>query len=130
MAHKLEAITAFRPRIKRLPAADNERFLELTTARSTLSRGVVKNVQEAEVETLTGLLAEGRAVNTGTVTYIPSVDLEGNINVRARVDKRILRALNSEGGFRGRFTNAENVGKGQEELVAMWNEAHPDDPVE
>jgi hypothetical protein len=83
----------------------------LTTARSTLSTGVVKNVQEAEVETLIGLLAAGRAVNTGTVTYVPSADLDGNINVRVRVDKRILRALNAGGRFRGRFVNVENGGQ-------------------
>jgi len=31
---------------------------------------------------------------------------------------------------RGRILNAENTGKSDDDLIAMWNEAHPDDPVD
>ena len=43
---------------------------------------------------------------------------------------KVKRALSAPGAFRGRIINAENIGKSSDELVAMWNEAHPDDPVE
>ena len=59
--------------------------------RTTLSTGAVKNVQESEVETLTGLLLDG----------------EYKVNVRA--DKRITRAVNQQGAFRGHIVNAENI---------------------
>jgi hypothetical protein len=32
--------------------------------------------------------------------------------------------------YRGEWRNAENIGKSNEELIALWNKAHPDDPVE
>jgi hypothetical protein len=130
MAKRIQAITSYRPRINLGDAARVERFMELITNRTTLSSGVVKNVQEAEVETLIGLLLEGRPVHTGAAIYTPSIDLDGDLEIKVRVDKRILSALNSPGAFRGRITNAENIGKSSDDLVALWNEAHPDDLVE
>ncbi len=50
------------------------------------------------------------------------------VNIKA--DKRITRAVNQEGAFRGELINAENIGKTGDELVAMWDIDHPDDPVE
>jgi hypothetical protein len=130
MAKKIQAITAYRPRIDCGNVAREERFMELITNRTTLSAGVVKNVQEAEVETLIGLLLDGRPVHTGTAIYTPSIDLSGNLEIKVRVDKRILSTLNSPGAFRGRIKNAENIGKSSDDLVALWNEAHPEDVVE
>lgn len=129
MATKIEAINAYRPRIALGKAADPERFMELITQRTTLSAGVVKNVQESEVETLIGLLLEGRPVHTGIAIYTPSIDLEGKFEVKVRVDARLLRELNGQGAFRGDLLNAENVGKSSEELINLWNEEHPDNPV-
>ena len=50
MATKIEAINAFRPRIILGKAASEERYMELITQRTTLSPGVVRNVQESELE--------------------------------------------------------------------------------
>jgi hypothetical protein len=130
VAKKIQAITAYRPRIDLGDAANEERYMELTTQRTTLSSGVVKNVQEAEVETLIGLLLDGRPIHTGVAIYTPSIDLDGDFEVKVKVDKRILRALNAEGAFRGHIINAEHIGKSAADLVALWNAEHPDDPVE
>lgn len=59
----------------------------------------------------------------------PSIDLEGKIDISVRIDKRILSALNAEGAFSGKLTNAENVGKTSEELAALWNKDHPTDLI-
>jgi len=58
MAELIQAIATYGPKIDLMEAADPKRFMELITQRTTLSAGVVKNVQESEVETLTGLLKE------------------------------------------------------------------------
>jgi hypothetical protein len=132
MAKKIQAVASYGPRIDLIEAADVERFMKLITQRTTLSPGVVKNVQESEVETLIGLLLEGRPVHTGIAIFIPSIDLEGKIDLSVRVDKRILSALNSDGAFSGKLIRGENVGKTSDELVVLWNEEHPEDliPVE
>jgi len=31
--------------------------------------------------------------------------------------------------FGGTIMNRKNIGKSADELVALWNETHPDDPV-
>ena len=103
--------------------------MEFITQRTTLSTGVVRNVQESEVETIIGLLLDGRPVHTGIAIYTPSIELDGDLKVRVRVDKRVLRALNAAGAFRGKIHHRENIGKRSAALVAMWNEEHPDDPV-
>jgi len=130
MAKQIQAINAYRPRLELGDPATAQRYMELVTQRTTLSPGVVKNVQESEVETLIGLLLEGRAVHTGISIYTPSIDLDGDLEVKIRVDARILRELNAKGAFRGRTTNADNIGKAAADLVALWNADHPDDPVE
>jgi hypothetical protein len=130
MANRIKAIKALCPRLELDSPASEERFMELITQRTTLSAGVVKNVQESEVETLTGLLLEGRSVHTGVAVYSPSIGLDGKLTVNVRVDVRILRALNMPGAYRGKIINAGNIGQGAAELVALWNQANPGDPVE
>jgi len=130
MAKRIQAINAYRPRIVWGEPAGEERFMELITQRTTLSTGVVKNVQESRVETLIGLLLEGRRVRTGGAIYSLSIGLDGKYSVKVKPDKRIMQAANLNGAFRGRVANAENIGKTSDDLVAMWNEEHPDNPVE
>ena len=129
MASRIKAIQAYLPRIAFGKFASPKRFMELITQRTTLSPGVVKNVQESEVETLTGLLVEGQIVHTGTAIYRPVIDLDGKISVSAKVDGRLLRALNSPSAFQGEIENAERIGQSSDELVQQWNLNHPEDPV-
>jgi hypothetical protein len=129
MAQKIQAITTYRPRIKKMEAANQDRFMDLITSRTTLSPGVVKNVQESEVETLIGLLLEGRLVHTGIARFTPSIDLDGDIHISVKVDKRIRAALNTPGAFTGQISNSENIGKSGDDLVDLWNTDNPGDPV-
>jgi len=113
-----------------MEAADPQRFMELITQRTTLSAGVVKNVQESEAETLIGFLKEGCPVHTGIAIFRPTIDAQGNLSVSVRVDKRIMAALNSPGAFTGKVNNSANVGKTSQEIAALWNEANPDNLIE
>ncbi len=130
MASFIKAIKALCPRLELSRAASPRHYLELVTRRTTLSTGVVKNVQESELETLADLLLEGRPVHTGVAIYTPSINLKGEIEVKVRVDKRLLNAVGDRNAFRGMIRNVENIGKSADELVALWNEKHPEDPVE
>ena len=129
MASRIKAIHAYCPRIELSKPTSPERFMELITQRTTLSSGVVKNVQESEIEALIGLLLDGQPVHTGTAIYTPSIGLDGNFEINVRVDARILQAINAPKAFRGNLINAENVGKTGNELVELWNKEHPTDQV-
>jgi len=130
MAKLIQAFAVYGPKIDLMEAADPQRFMELITQRTTLSAGVVKNVQESEVETLIGLLKEGRSVHTGIAIFRPSIDAQGNLSVNVRVDKRIIAALNIPGAFTGRINNNANIGLSTEEMVELWNQEHPTDLIE
>ena len=129
MAKLLQAFSKFCPKIDLGEPADPKRFMELITQRTTLSAGVVKNVQESEVETLIGLLKEGRSVHTGIAIFRPTIDAQGNLSVSVRVDKRITAELNVPGAFSGKVNNSANIGKSTEEFVQMWNDDHPEDLI-
>ena len=129
MARKIQAVTAYRPRIRLSDPANVDRYVQLVTQRTTLSPGVVKNVQESEVETLIGLLLEGRPVHTGIAIFTPSIDLDGDVEIKVKLDQRLLNAVNANGAFNGKIINPENVGKTADDLVALWNADHPEDPV-
>ena len=129
MAKLIQAFSAYGPKIDLMEAVQPQRFMELITQRTTLSAGVVKNVQESEVETLTGLLKEGRSVHTGIAIFRPTIDAQGNLSVSVRVDKRIISALNVPGAFTGKVNNSANIGMSTEEMVQLWNEEHPTDLI-
>ena len=129
MAQLIQAIAAYSPKIDLMKALAPRRFMELVIQRTTLSSGVVKNVQESEVETLIGLLREGRPVHTGIAIFTPTIDTQGNLSVSVRVDRRITSALNTPGEFTGTITNSENIGKSSYEYGEKWNAEHPDNLI-
>jgi hypothetical protein len=129
MAKLIQAFAAYGPRVDLMEAADPKRFMELITQRTTLSSGVVKNVQESEVETLIGLLKEGRSVRTGVAIFRPTIDAQGNLSVSVRVDRRITAALNAANAFTGKINNSGNIGKTTDEIVHIWNQEHPEDMI-
>jgi hypothetical protein len=61
-------------------------------------------------------------------SYLPNIRLDGTLDVQHRLDWGLRRDLN-RGKFQGRILNRRNIGKTLDELVALWNAAHPDDPV-
>jgi hypothetical protein len=105
MAQLIQAIAAYGPKIELRKAEDVDTFMKLITRRTTLSSGVVKNVHESEVEELISLLLRGAPVHTGIAVFTPTIDMEGNLSVSVRVDKRILAALNKQGDFKGTILN-------------------------
>ena len=95
MAKLLQAVVADGPKIELMDAAEPPFFMEMLAHRTTLSAGVVRNMQKSEVGALIDLLQEGRPVRTGIAIFTPSVDLQGNLNISMRVDKCMVAALNA-----------------------------------
>ena len=129
MAKLIQAYATYGPRIDLQKAAGPEEFMESITQRTTLSEGVVKNVQASEVETLVSMLKRGQPVHSGVAIFTPTIDAQGNLSVSVRVDKRIISRLNVPGAFKGDITNGENIGKTTDEIVQLWNLAHPEDMI-
>jgi len=130
MAQLIQAIAAYAPKIVLIEAVNARKFMAMLTKRTTLSPGVVKNVQESEVEALIDFLKEGRSVRTGIAIFTPIIDTQGNLSVSVRVDQRIIAALNVPGEFTGNVKNSENIGMSSAEMAAKWNGNFPDNLIE
>ncbi|NJK98521.1 MAG: hypothetical protein HC905_29620 [Bacteroidales bacterium] len=65
----------------------------------------------------------------GLGTYLPSIDTKGELSISHRLDADIKNTLNAKGAYHGDMQFRENIGKTNEEFIAMWNKDHPEDLV-
>ena len=129
MASPISALNHYRPQIEYGETAGWREVAEFLEARTTLSKTDI-------IATLTGLQdavlyfnLQGRGVKLeGLGTYLPNINYQGEIDAAHRLDRRLKRQLN-DGSFSGKIRNKKNIGKTVEQVVAMWNAEHPDDPV-
>jgi HU domain-containing protein len=128
MATKIQAWVEFGPRLEPTDPITAEGMIERIVTASNQSRGSVKAIlDELDVQTEIAL-KEGHIVQLPNGTHFkPSGHKDGSIDVNVRVNPRVVKNLNT--GFRGRWKNAENIGKSEAEIIALWNAAHPEDPI-
>ena len=131
MASRIKAINAYMPRIELGRRAEMEELINLIAARTGLNEGEIRQVLLEMRDSVLFYNLQGRAVKLeGLGTYTPIIQLDGDFKVGHRADVALKKGLNAPGEFRGDIENSENIGKTGDELVAMWNEDHSDDPVE
>jgi hypothetical protein len=129
MAKRIEAWTAFGPRLARAKKIEPEAVIERLVLSTGESRGSVLAVLSHLDDLVEQHLKDGDIVHLPNGThYRPTGKRDGSINVLVRTTPRVVRRVNAE--FRGTWVNAHNIGAGEDELVAQWNAAHPDDPIE
>ncbi len=128
MAKKIQAWVEFGPRIELAATMTSNELIENIVAATNQSRGSVLAVlSELDVQIEAGLKA-GRIVHLPNGThYEPIGKKDGSIDLSVRVNPDVDKRVNSE--FRGKWLNSANFGKSQDEIIALWNEKHPDDLV-
>ena len=128
MAKKIQAWATYGPRIALGDPMTEEDIIENIVAATNQSKGSVLAVlAELDVQLEAGLKA-GRIVRLPNGTrFEPTGKKDGSININVRVQADLDKKVNA--GFRGKWVNSENIGKEEAEIVALWNEAHPDDLV-
>jgi hypothetical protein len=129
MTNKIKAWTAFDPRLKPREPMEPEEIIENIIRVTNQSKGSVLAVlSELDVQLESGLKA-GRVVRLPNGTHFRQVGKkDGSVNIQVRVNPEIDKNVNV--GFRGKWRNAENIGKSEPEIIALWNEAHSEDPIE
>jgi hypothetical protein len=130
MAPRIKAVNAFRPRIEQGNTVQKPELLR-AVSRAT---GIVEGTLDQSIKELRDQIIEfnraGRAVKVeGLGTFSPSIDLEGNLSISFRPDTAFANGLNLPGIFTGTIHNRENIGKTSDQLVALWDEKFPEDPV-
>jgi hypothetical protein len=128
MATKIEAWAAYGPRLEPAQPMTGEELIENIVAATNQSRGSVLAVlSELDIQIEAGLKA-GRIVQLPNGThYRPVGKREGDIDLAVRVNPDVDKRVNA--GFRGKWVNAENIGKTETEIIALWNKDHPGDLI-
>lgn len=129
MASRIQALNHYRPQIEYGETAGWREVAEFLETRTTLSKTDI-------IATLTGLQdavvffnLQGRGVKLeGLGTYLPNINYQGKLDAAHRLDRRLKRRLNTH-SFSGKIRNKRNIGKTSQQIIAMWNAEHPENPV-
>ncbi len=131
MAERINALTAYRPRIVKGQMADVTEVSNLIGGRTSINPGSVQQALMEFLYVLAFFLNSGRPVSLpGLGFFTPSMKLDGTIKVNLRVDKELNNELNKKKrSFKGKINNIANIGKNWDDLVTLWNEEHPEDLI-
>ncbi len=129
MAKKIQAWTVFGPRLEPADPITPEGLIERIVGATNQSRGSVRAVlDELDAQTEIGL-KEGRIVQLPNGTHFrPTGKKDGSIEVDVRVNPELVKKVSQN--FRGKWRNADNIGKTEAEIIVMWNNLHPGDQIE
>lgn len=130
MSTNIKVIGTYRPRINLGKTAQKTELLRAATRATGLVEGTfdlsIREIRDQIIE----FCREGRAVKIdGLGTWTPNLRMDGSFSIQYRPDNALIKGLNLPDVFSGTIVNAENIGKSMDELVALWNAEHPDDPV-
>ncbi len=133
MTYRVKALAEYRPRIASSRPCEMSELARYLSDRTGLHVTQVRFILGELQAGMLNFTRAGRAVRLeGLGTFAPGIDLDGKITVNHRPDTALTNALNTPGFFEGEIIHRENIGKVMDDLVGLWNEAHPEDllPVE
>ncbi len=130
MAQRISAIGTYTPRVQQGDTVHQDELVRWISRATGLNESGVLQVLTELRDAVIYHNQLGRAVKLqGLGTYAPTIRLNGDLNIKHITDTRLRRALNLNGSFQGKIANAEHIGKTPDDLVALWNENHPEDPI-
>jgi hypothetical protein len=130
MAPRIKAVNAYRPRIEQGITVQKPELLRAVSRATSLVEGTVDQTIKEVRDQIIEFNRAGRAVKVESLgTFAPSIDLAGNLAISFRPDPAFANGLNIPGIFAGIILNREHIGKTSDDLVELWNEANPSDPV-
>ncbi len=131
MASKLKAVNTYRPQIIKQGELNLKGLARRVARHSTFSEGEIHGIiMDAVAEMVEGL-KEGYHVRLdGLLIVSPNMKPGGKVNLKVLVDRAVGNTLNTPGLWTAsKVHNWEHMTKSVAGLVAVWNAAHPDDPV-
>ncbi len=130
MAHFVQAITRYGPRIVTTDAVGRDALAELIAASRSVDLATTMTVLEALDYALLAQYRVGTPVTLpGIGRFTPSIKVSGRIRVTYRNDRLLRDALNEAGGYVGRVRNPESIGLSPDDFKRIWDADHPDDEL-
>jgi hypothetical protein len=126
----VKAIFAYTPRVKLGKMVEMEELVHFISGRSPLTEGTVANALAELRDAVVFFAMAGRPVRVkGLGIFAPRIDLNGVLGINQKPDKWLKHQLNLEGEFTGEIVNRDMIGKTSDDLLARWNQEHPEDPI-
>jgi hypothetical protein len=130
MASRIQAIYKYSPHLKQARRVATQDLVDLIVQRTDASESAVCRVLLDLRDALVYFMRQGHSVTIeGLGTYTPTIGLNGRIHIGHRADRTLKRQVRPLENFLGEIIHRENIGRSGDELVALWNAEHPEDPV-
>jgi hypothetical protein len=132
MTKPIQAIGAYRPRIKKRGVARKDDMAKWMAERTLLTEGQARAALSDVAEAAMFYLLNRQDVELeklGKLTM--DIDISGNLTLGLTVEPDFLSRLNA--AFEknaAALENAEHIGKTSAEIYDLWDAEHPDDLVE
>ena len=131
MANRIVAINTYRPRLKLGNTVQMKELVEYIADRTGLNKGDLQIALSELSAAVIFFNKRGEGVKIPDLgTYLPTIGLDGTFGVSHRLNREIKNALNTPGAFSGEILHRDNIGKTAEQLIALWDQDNPTDPVE
>jgi len=130
MANKMNAIGAYRPRIKLGKRIERKDLVIFIARSSNLNESGISQTLLELRDAIIFFNLRGIPVRLeGLGTFYPTIDLDGNFGIGYRPDIELKNAYNAPGAFQGDIENRDMIGMTLDDLIIRWNEEHPEDPI-
>ncbi|MCP5050676.1 MAG: hypothetical protein GY940_26165 [bacterium] len=131
MAKPINAIATYGPKIKQQATIQMNDLVTHIAGRTSINEGAIMNLLIELRDALLYFNRMGQPVKLeGLGTFTPKIALDGEIRVAHRTDSWLKSKINEKRKFHAKILNRNMIGKTFADLIARWNEEHPDDPVE
>ena len=132
MAKRLAVINQLRPKINSQGVVDLETMAGRMAKNTTYNLEEIYSILRLYVGEVNSALQAGETVKIDRLVLIaPNMKVGGSVNMSLRADRATLAGLNNPQLWTAsKLNNFANLSKTSDELVALWNAEHPDDPVE
>lgn len=130
MATLIQAVSTYGPRAVQPRTVGLDTLASRLVRGSLVTRSIARMVLEDLSDEIVKALAEGDAVALpGLGRFGAAVGLDGALRPTFRIDQGLRRRMPSLPEYGGTILRRENSGLTVTEVVARWDEEHPDDPV-
>jgi hypothetical protein len=132
MAKRLTAIGQTRPRLVSQGVADLERLARQISKNTTYNAEEVYSILRLFTREVNLALQAGLTVKIdGLARLSANLKVGGEVDLALRGDRAAVAALNDPALWTAaKVHNHANLTSSGDELVAQWNRAHPEDPVD
>jgi len=131
MAHKIQAINAYRPRIKKRGVAHENDITAWMVDRTLMTQGQARAALSDLIDAFQFYLLNCQDVDIkGLGKLVLDIGLDGKLSLGLRVEQGYMASFEARFDKSARMIeNVGNIGKTGDELCDAWDAEYPDDPV-